>query len=504
MMLDKPPFRKVLIANRGEVAVRIIRACHELGIRTVAVHSTADANALHVKLAHESVCIGPPPSAESYLNITAIISAAAATGADAIHPGYGFLSENSSFAEICAQCGIMFIGPSVRNMMLMGDKARARRSAIKNDVPTVPGSDAAGTDAEMALKEAEAIGFPVLIKATAGGGGRGMKIVHDPADFVRLFEQAKREVEAAFSDPNVYVEKYIAKARHVEVQIMGDRFHNVIHLGERDCSIQRRYQKLVEESPAPNMKPEVRAKIHEAAVRLARSINYSSVGTMEFLFDSEKDSFYFIEMNTRLQVEHPVTEMVTTTDVVKEQIWLAAGRELSLNQESVTYSGHAIEARINAEDPVTFAPSPGEIIGYHPPGGFGIRIDSAIYDRYKVPPYYDSLIAKIIARGQTRDEAIRKLLVALDECIIGGIKTNMDLHRRILSHPEFAAGRVHTRLLDEILATPAPAPTEPSGNSGETDKSGGSFSNGTGGRNGSDGSRVASGPGSGKGVSAAA
>lgn len=454
MLIDKPPFRKVLIANRGEVAVRIIRACHELGIKTVAVHSTADANALHVKLANESVCIGPPPSTESYLNITAIISAAAATGADAIHPGYGFLSENASFSEICAQCGIMFIGPSVRNMMLMGDKARARRSAIKNEVPTVPGSDAAGTDAEAALKEAEAIGFPVLIKATAGGGGRGMKIVHDPADFVRLFEQAKREVEAAFSDPNVYIEKYIAQARHVEVQIMGDRFHNVIHLGERDCSTQRRYQKLVEESPAPNMRQEVRDRIHESAVRLAKSINYSSVGTMEFLFDSLTENFYFIEMNTRLQVEHPVTEMVTMTDIVKEQIWLASGRELSLSQSSVKYSGHAIEARINAEDPNTFAPSPGEIVGYHPPGGLGIRIDSAIYDRYKVPPYYDSLIAKVIAHGQTRDEAIRKLLVALDECIIGGIKTNMDLHRRILSHPEFVAGRVHTRLLDEILATP--------------------------------------------------
>lgn len=454
MLIHKPPFRKVLIANRGEVAVRIIRACHELGIKTVAVHSTADASALHVKLANESVCIGPPPSTESYLNITSIISAAAATGADAIHPGYGFLSENASFSEICAQCGIMFIGPSVRNMMLMGDKARARRSAMKNDVPTVPGSDAAGTDPELALKEAEAIGFPVLIKATAGGGGRGMKIVHDPADFVRLFEQAKREVEAAFSDPNVYIEKFIAQARHVEVQIMGDRFHNVIHLGERDCSMQRRYQKLVEESPAPNMPQEVRDRIHEAAVRLARSINYSSVGTMEFLYDAQAQNFYFIEMNTRLQVEHPVTEMVTATDIVKEQIWLASGRELSLKQSDVKFQGHAIEARINAEDPNTFAPSPGEIVGYHPPGGLGIRIDSAIYDRYKVPPYYDSLIAKVIAYGQTREEAIRKLLVALDECIIGGIKTNMDLHRRILSHPDFVSGRVHTKLLDEILASP--------------------------------------------------
>ena len=450
--MAKELFRKVLIANRGEIAVRVLRACHELGIRTVAVHSTVDANALHVKLANESVCIGPPPSSESYLNISAIISAAAATGAEAIHPGYGFLSENSGFAEICGQCGITFIGPTVRNMLMMGDKARARRLAQKHDVPTVPGSDGAGTDAKKALQEAEAIGFPVLIKATAGGGGRGMKIVHDPADFVRLFEQAMREVEAAFSDPNVYIEKFIPQARHVEVQIVGDRFHNVIHLGERDCSIQRRYQKLIEESPAYGLKPEVRARMCDAAVRLAKAMNYSSVGTIEFLFDARTDEFYFIEMNTRLQVEHPVTEMVTMTDIVKEQIWVAAGRPLSYTQEQVRYLGHAIEARINAEDPFTFAPSPGEIVGYHPPGGLGIRIDSAIYDRYRVPPYYDSLIAKIIARGQTREEAIQKLLVALDECIIGGIKTNMDLHRRVLNHPLFRAGKVHTKLLDEILA----------------------------------------------------
>ena len=450
--MAKGLFRKVLIANRGEIAVRVIRACHELGIRTVAVHSTADSNALHVKLANESVCIGPPASSESYLNTTAIISAAAATGADAIHPGYGFLSENSGFAEICGQCGITFIGPTVRNMLLMGDKARARRLAAKHDVPTVPGSDGAGIEPEKALKEAELIGFPVLIKATAGGGGRGMKIVHDPADFIRLFEQAKREVEAAFNDPNVYVEKFIPNARHVEVQIIGDKFHNVIHLGERDCSIQRRYQKLIEECPAVGIRPEVKAHVHEAAVRLAAAMNYNNVGTMEFLFDSRTDKFYFIEMNTRLQVEHPVTEMVTQTDIVKEQIRVAAGHEVSAQQEDVRHFGHAIEARINAEDPKTFAPSPGEIVGYHPPGGLGVRIDSAIYDRYKVPPYYDSLIAKIIAHGQTREEAINKLLVALDECIIGGIKTNMDLHRRVLNHPEFRAGRLHTKLLDEILA----------------------------------------------------
>ena len=450
--MAKGTFRKVLVANRGEIAVRVIRACHELGIRTVAVHSTADANALHVKLANESICIGPAASADSYLNTTAIISAAAATGSDAIHPGYGFLSENASFAEICGQCGITFIGPTVRNMLLMADKARARRLAMKYDVPTVPGSDAAGIEPQKALEEAEGIGFPVLIKATAGGGGRGMKIVQDPADFVRLFEQAKREVEAAFSDPNVYVEKFIPNARHVEVQVIGDKSHNLIHLGDRDCSIQRRYQKLIEECPAVGLKPEVRSRLHEASVRLARAINYTNVGTMEFLFDSRTDEFYFIEMNTRLQVEHPVTEMVTLTDIVKEQIWVAAGRELSYSQDQVHHYGHAIEARINAEDSVTFVPSPGEIVGYHPPGGFGVRIDSAIYDRYKVPPYYDSLIAKIIARGQNRDEAIVKLIVALDECIIGGIKTNMDMHRRVLTHPDFLAGRLHTKLLDEILA----------------------------------------------------
>ena len=452
-----PPFKKVLIANRGEIAIRILRACHELGIRTVAVHSTADAEALHVKLANESVCIGPPQSSESYLNITAIISAAAATGAEAIHPGYGFLSENASFAEICGQCGITFIGPSVRNMRLMGDKARARRLAEKHEVPIVPGSEAAGTDAVVALAEAEKIGFPVLIKASAGGGGRGMKIVPDAKDFVRLFEQARREVEAAFGDPSLYIEKFIPNARHIEVQIIGDRFHNVIHLGERDCSTQRRYQKLLEESPAPGLKPEVRARMHQSAVSLASSMNYSSAGTIEFLFDARTDEFYFIEMNTRLQVEHPVTEMVTGIDIVKEQIWVSAGRELSLTQAEVRSNGHAIEARINAEDPVTFAPSPGEIIGYHPPGGLGVRFDSAMYDRYRVPPFYDSLVAKLIAWGQTREEAIQKLLVALNECIVGGIKTNMDLHRRVLNHPDFRTGRIHTKMLDSILAEPLPA-----------------------------------------------
>lgn len=449
-MLEKPPFRKVLIANRGEVAVRVIRACHELGIKTVAVHSTADVDALHVKLANESVCIGPAPSVDSYLNITAVISAAVATGAEAIHPGYGFLSENASFAEICGQCGIVFIGPKPRNMLLMGDKVRARKMAVKFGVPIVPGDENPSPDPKVALAVAEKMGFPVLIKAAAGGGGRGMKIVHQASDFVRLFEQSRSEVQAAFNDPTVYVEKYISSARHVEVQVLGDAHGNYIHLGERDCSVQRRYQKLIEESPAPNLREEVREAMHEAALRLVKGMHYQSCGTVEFLVDVATQDFFFIEMNTRLQVEHPVTEMVTLTDIVKEQIWISAKRELSLRQEEVTFTGHAIEARINAEDPVTFAPSPGEIVGYHAPGGLGVRVDSAVYDRYVIPPYYDSLISKIIVRGANRNEAINRLLVALDESIIGGIKTNMELHRKVLSSKAFRSGNVHTRLLEEI------------------------------------------------------
>lgn len=446
------PFKKVLIANRGEIAIRILRACHELGIKTVAVYSTADVHALHVKLASEAVCIGPAAAAESYLNISAIISAAVATGAEAIHPGYGFLSENASFAEICNRCGITFIGPSIKNMKLMGDKAKARRAAIKSGVPVVPGSESAGVDAASALKEAEQIGFPVLIKASAGGGGRGMKIVEDPSDFVRLFEQARREVEAAFGDPSIYIEKYIPVARHVEVQIIGDSHKNIVHLGERDCSTQRRYQKVIEETPAYGLSKECISKIHESAVNLCKEISYTGAGTIEFLVDPNTEKFYFIEMNTRLQVEHPVTEMVSRRDIVKEQIWVAAGRELSFSQEDVHLEGHAIEARINAEDPRTFVPSPGEVIGFHSPGGAGVRFDSALYDRYKIQPFYDSLVAKLVVWGRTREEAVKRLLVALDECIIGGIKTNMDLHRLVLENKEFIEGRVYTKLLDRILA----------------------------------------------------
>ncbi|MCC6932512.1 MAG: acetyl-CoA carboxylase biotin carboxylase subunit [Deltaproteobacteria bacterium] len=448
--MKKPPFKKVLVANRGEVALRIIRACHQLGIKTVAVHSTADADALHVKLAKESVCIGPAVSAESYLNINAIISAATATGCEAIHPGYGFLSENARFAEICNKCNIVFIGPTVRNMMQMGDKATARKMAQKYDVPITPGSESAGTDEKKALEDAERIGFPVLIKATAGGGGRGMKIVNSPDEFVRLFNQAKHEVEVAFKDPNVYLEKYIPVARHVEVQIAGDAYGNVIHLGERDCSIQRRYQKLIEETPGPCLSDQVRSKLHECAVRLCRALKYNSLGTIEFLYDPQTEQFYFMEINTRLQVEHPITEVVSRLDLVKEQIQLAAGEELSYSQDMVKPIGHAIEARINAEDPRTLAPCPGRVVGFHPPGGPGVRVDSAIYDGYVVPPYYDSLVAKIVCSGKTREEAINRLLVALDEFIIGGIKTNVDLHRAVLSHPDFQAGKVFTKFIEQI------------------------------------------------------
>jgi acetyl-CoA carboxylase biotin carboxylase subunit len=441
----------MLIANRGEIAVRIIRACHELGVRTVAIHSTADSEALHVKLAHESICIGPPSPAESYLNESAIVAAAVATGADAIHPGYGFLSESASFAEICSQCGLNFVGPTVQNIRMMGNKSLARQVAEENNVPVIPGSGGAGTDADVALADARQLGFPVLIKASAGGGGRGMKVVPEEADFVRAFESAKREVLAAFGDPNVYVEKYIQKARHVEVQIVGDRFGNILHLGERDCSIQRRYQKLVEETPAPGIPIALKNKMHSAAVLLAKAIDYTSVGTVEFLYDSISGNFYFIEMNTRLQVEHPVTEMVTRVDIVKEQIWVAAGYEVSFKQEDIVPCGHAIEARINAEDPVKQSPCPGQVVGYHPPGGLGVRVDSGLYDRYTVTPYYDSLIAKIVVWGQTRSDAIRKLLVALDEYIIEGISTNMELHRAVLLNKDFQSGKVHTKLFDDIL-----------------------------------------------------
>jgi acetyl-CoA carboxylase biotin carboxylase subunit len=447
--MSAPPFQKVLIANRGEIALRIIRACHELGIKTVAVHSKADEDALHVKLATQSICIGPALAKESYLNIASIMSAAVATRADAIHPGYGFLSENAAFAEICARCGITFIGPSVRNMRVMGDKAGARRVADKIGVPTIPGDSRGLLDPKEALQIAEKAGYPILLKACAGGGGRGMKIVNGPEELVQTFQTAQREVEAAFGDGHLLVEKYLPKVRHIEVQIAGDQSHNVVHLGIRDCSIQRRYQKVLEEAPSILLPADLQNQIQDAAVELAKSVNYSSLGTVEFLADLEHNKFYFIEMNTRLQVEHPVTEMVTDTDLVKEQIRLAAGCDLSWVQKDVKLTGHAIEARINAEDPRTLVPCPGLIKSYHPPGGNGIRVDSAIYAGYTVKPYYDSMISKLIVRDKDRESCINKLLVALDEYLIDGINTNIELHRRILSHPDFRSGNFSTKFLDK-------------------------------------------------------
>ena len=450
MLTKPPPFQKVLIANRGEIALRIIRACHELGIKTVAVHSKADEDALHVKLATQSVCIGPALAKDSYLNIASIMSAAVATRADAIHPGYGFLSENAAFAEICGSCGITFIGPTVRNMRVMGDKARARRVADKVGVPTIPGDSKGLLDPAEALKIAERTGFPILLKACAGGGGRGMKIVKNAEGMVSTFQMAQREVEAAFGDGHLLVEKYLPRVRHIEVQVAGDQSHNVVHLGIRDCSVQRRYQKLLEESPSIGLPADLQNKIQDAAVELAKSVNYTSLGTVEFLVDLENKQYFFIEMNTRLQVEHPVTEMVTDIDLVKEQIAIAGGSDLSVSQSEVRISGHAIEARINAEDPRTMIPSPGLVKSYHPPGGNGIRVDSAVYAGYTVKPYYDSMISKIIVRDKDRESCIRKLLVALDEYLIDGISTNIELHRRILSHPDFRSGNFSTKFLEQV------------------------------------------------------
>ncbi|NMC63368.1 MAG: acetyl-CoA carboxylase biotin carboxylase subunit [SAR324 cluster bacterium] len=448
--MSKPPFKKILIANRGEIALRIVRACHELGIKTVAVHSKADEDALHVKLASESVCIGPAPAKDSYLNIASILAAATSTGSEAIHPGYGFLSENASFAEICGSCGITFIGPSVRNMRVMGDKARARRAADKAGVPTIPGDSTGFIDAKEASHVARQVGFPILLKACAGGGGRGMKIIKDAESFASIFTTAQREVEAAFGDGHLLVEKYLPKVRHIEVQIAGDQAKNIVHLGIRDCSIQRRYQKVIEESPSIGLPDNLKEEIQNAAVELCASVNYTSVGTVEFLVDLEEKKFYFIEMNTRLQVEHPVTEMATDIDIVKEQIRIAAGREISFQQKDVHLRGHTIEARINAEDPHTLIPSPGYISSYHPPGGNGVRVDSALYSGYTVKPFYDSLVAKLIVRARDRESCIQKMLVALDEFIIEGIQTNVELHRRILNHEGFQSGKFHTKFLDEV------------------------------------------------------
>jgi len=443
-------FHKILIANRGEIALRIIRACKELGIKTVAVHSDVDSEALHVKLADESICIGPAASAKSYLNMKAIISAAEVTDADAIHPGYGFLSENAEFAEICANCGVTFIGPTPENMRLMGDKIRARQTVTASGVPILPGTKDNVKNVEEAKKIAESIGYPIIIKATAGGGGRGMKVVHSPASLPNAFAAARSEAQAGFGNPDVYIEKFCERPRHVEIQILADKHGNVIHLGERDCSIQRRHQKLLEEAPCPVLSDEVRKKMGECAVAAAKKVGYTSVGTMEFLLDSD-NNFYFMEMNTRVQVEHPVTEMITGVDIIKEQIRSAAGLPLRFKQSDIKINGHAIECRINAEHPFKFTPSPGKIDGYHPPGGLGVRVDSAVYDQYTVLPHYDSMIAKLIVHADTREEAIKRMARALDEYIIEGIKTTIPFHQRIMINKEFIEGLVDTGFLERTV-----------------------------------------------------
>lgn len=443
-------FHKILIANRGEIALRIIRACKELGIKTVAVYSTADSESLHVRLADESVCIGPPPSLQSYLNINAIISAAELTDAEAIHPGYGFLSENSAFAEICENCGITFIGPTSESMRLMGDKISARQAVIKEGVPILPGTKEGVNDVNEAVKIAKKIGFPVIIKATAGGGGRGMKIVHSPAALPNAFATARAEAQAGFGNPEVYIEKYCENPRHVEIQVLGDKHGNVIHLGERDCSIQRRHQKIIEEAPSTVSTPELRKAMGEAAVRASKAVGYSSAGTMEFLVDKE-NNFYFMEMNTRVQVEHPVTEMITGVDIIREQICSAAGQKLRYKQSDIKISGHAIECRINAEDPVKFIPSPGKITAYHTPGGLGVRVDSFVYDQYTVLPHYDSLIAKLIVHADSREAAIKRMARALDEYIIEGIKTSIPLHKAIMANKDFIEGNIDTSFLERMV-----------------------------------------------------
>jgi len=441
-------FKKVLIANRGEIALRVIRACRELGVETVAVYSEADRESLHVRFADDDVCIGPPPSRLSYLRIPNLIAAAEITGADAIHPGYGFLAENAEFADTCKASNIAFIGPTGDQIRQMGDKATAKRLAQEAGVPIVPGTPGTVQDLDDALKHVEAIGFPVIIKATAGGGGKGMRVAQEAEQFAQSFSLAQNEALAAFGNGEVYVEKYLARPRHVEIQVMGDLHGNVVHFGERDCSVQRRHQKLIEESPSPVLTPELRARMGEAAIRLASAIHYAGAGTLEFLLD-EDGSFYFMEMNTRIQVEHPVTEMVTSFDLVKEQIRVASGDPVSFRGDGARLRGHAIECRINAEDPYrNFQPSPGVITAYHPPGGPGVRLDSHIYDGYTVPPYYDSLLAKVIVHGNDREEALARMRQALDSFVLEGVTTTIPFLGRVIRHPDFVAGRVDTKFLE--------------------------------------------------------
>ncbi|HXW05231.1 MAG TPA: acetyl-CoA carboxylase biotin carboxylase subunit [Vicinamibacterales bacterium] len=440
-------FKKILIANRGEIALRVICACRELGVKTVAVYSEADENSLHVRFADEDVCIGPARAADSYLSVPAVISAAEITGADAIHPGYGFLSESAYLAEVCEACHIKFIGPAPNVIRLLGDKARARRAMKKAGVPILPGSDGPVDSEERAQKIARDLGYPIIIKAVAGGGGRGMRVIRSPADLGKAFKTAQREAEAAFGVGDVYLEKYVERPRHVEFQVLGDHHGAVVHLGERECSIQRRHQKLLEEGPSVAVTEKMRRKLGGAVVDAARAVQYTNAGTFEFLLD-DKGNFFFLEVNTRIQVEHPVTEFITGVDIVKEQIRIAAGERLSFKQGDVTFTGHAIECRINAEDPDTFAPSPGVIHAFSVPGGPGVRVDTFAHAECTIPPYYDSMIAKIIVHGRDRLEAIARMRRTLEMTVIEGIKTSIPLHLRILSEPDFISGRLSTAFME--------------------------------------------------------
>jgi acetyl-CoA carboxylase biotin carboxylase subunit len=443
-------FDKILIANRGEIALRILRACKELGIQTVAVHSTADADAMHVRLADESVCIGPPPARDSYLNMPALLAACEITGADAVHPGYGFLSENARFAEILADHKISFIGPTAAHIRIMGDKIEAKRTARKLGIPVVPGSEGGVSTDEEAGKIARQIGFPVLIKAAAGGGGRGMKVAKTESDLSAALSTARAEAKAAFGDDAVYLEKYLAHPRHIEIQVLGDGKGGAIHLGERDCSLQRRHQKVLEESPSPALNTEQRNRIGDIVAKAMCELKYLGAGTVEFLY--ENGEFFFIEMNTRLQVEHPVTEMITGIDLVNEQIRIAAGGAIGFKQEDITFEGHAIECRVNAENPATFRPSPGRINYYHPPGGLGVRVDSAVYQGYTISPYYDSLVGKLIVHGKSRNECLMRLRRALDEFVVDGIETTIPLFRALVRNPDIADGRYDIHWLERYLA----------------------------------------------------